>query len=184
MSRALVLAVAAALALSACARPVNQVMVRSERLAAAAPVAARKLPRLSCAYRLTEVADLRADRNHAGGLGRHQLMLDDAPTLVREQLRKTGMAVADDPAADAATRQVSVQIKQLYLTQNQVTKIPVAVYSVQVDDQAPFVIRAQSATMNWNGSEDEAFEALSAALTDANAQLVATLNKGCAQPKG
>ena len=58
-----------------------------------------------------------------------------------------------------------------------------AVYSVQVGDAAPFVIRAQAATMNWNGTEKEAYQALADVLGDASAQLVDTLNKDCGANK-
>ena len=183
MSRALLalaMAVAATLALSACSQKVHQVVVRSDRLPATAP--SKKLPRLSCAYQLADVVDARAAGNRAGGLGNHQLLLDDAPALVRNQLQKVGMTTAD-AASNSDARRVAVQIKQLYLAQNQITKVPVAVYSVQVGDAAPFVIRAQAATMNWNGTEKEAYQALADVLGDASAQLVDTLNKDCGANK-
>jgi hypothetical protein len=77
---------------------------------------------------------------------------------------------------------VDVGILQFYLSQNTITKIPVAVYEVRVDGGATFTVRSQRASMNWNGTENEAYEAYSAALADATAQVVARLNAGCPQP--
>jgi hypothetical protein len=51
-----------------------------------------------------------------------------------------------------------------------------------VDGGATFTVRSQRASMNWNGTENEAYEAYSAALADATAQVVARLNAGCPQP--
>lgn len=170
-------AIAAALALSGCAVKVHKVVVRQDRLPAAPP-AGKKMPGLACAFQLADVVDARPAGNRAGGLGKHQFLLDDAATLVRTQLIKVGMSAPDAPAV-AGARRVAVQIKQLYLSQNTITKVPVAVYSVQIDGDAPFVIRAQAASMNWNGSEDEAYRSLSDAMGDANLQLVHTLNKHC-----
>jgi hypothetical protein len=178
MSRAATaLAVAAALAMGGCATKVHKVVVREDRISAAPP-AGKKMPGLACAFQLAEVIDARPAGNRAGGLGAHQFLLDDAPGLLRAQLLKLGMTAADAPA-DAGARRVVVQIKQLYLSQNTITKVPVAVYSVQVDGGAPFVIRAQAASMNWNSTEDEAYRSLSYAMGDANSQLVTALNKDC-----
>ncbi|UHQ22846.1 hypothetical protein LVB77_19705 [Lysobacter sp. 5GHs7-4] len=177
---AIALGIAATLALSACSTKVHKVVVREDRLQPTPT--GKKAPRLTCAHQLADVVDARPAGNRAGGLGAHQFLLDDAPALVRKQLLSLGMTAADAPA-DADARRVAVQIKQLYLSQNTITKVPVAVYSVQVDGAAPFVIRAQAASMNWNSSEDEAYRSLSDSMHDANLQLVNTLNKGCGARK-
>lgn len=179
-------ATCATLALCACNTAAHPVAVRADRLEAVAPATAknRKPQQLSCPYRLTGVSDARPSGNRTGGLGRHRLELEDAAALVREQLLKTGLAAADAPALPGM-REVEVQIKQLYLSNNnQVTKVPVVVYLVRAGAQAPFVIRAQTASMNWNSTENEALEALSAALSEANAQLLAALEKDCASAQG
>lgn len=68
---------------------------------------------------------------------------------------------------------------QTYLAQNLGTRIPVAVYEVTIDSGAPFVLRSQKASMNWNGSQDEAYSAYARSLADINRQLVGTLNLRC-----
>lgn len=131
--------------------------------------------RLACGYRLQDVVDARPAGDRAGGLGNHMFVFDDATAVVRGQLEAAGLR-AD--ASDAKT--VSVRIVQLYLTQNTITKIPVAVYAVTVDGQPAFLVRSQKATMNWNSTENEAYAAYARVLADANAQLVRRLNAGCA----
>lgn len=168
----------AATVLVACSSQVNKVVVRPE----AFPVHARAaMPRLSCAYQLKALDDARAAGNHAGGLGRHQLVLEDAPTFVERYLTQAGITRPHEPATGSA-REVSLQIKQLYLTQNQTTKIPVAVYSVWIEGEEAFLIRSQAASMNWNGSQDEAHRALAQALDDASQRLVTALNARCGAP--
>jgi hypothetical protein len=61
------------------------------------------------------------------------------------------------------------------------TKVPVAVYEVRLDGGATFTVRSQKASMNWNGTENEAYAAYSTALADATAQVVSRLNAACAK---
>jgi hypothetical protein len=70
---------------------------------------------------------------------------------------------------------------QLYLAQNLTTKVPVAVYEVAINDGAAFVVRSQKASLNWNGTEDEAYAAYARVLADVNQQLVNQLNARCSQ---
>jgi len=164
-----VVAIAATAALTACNTKVHQVRVDPSRLDST-----RSMPALRCGYRLVEVADERPGGG-VGGLGRHQLILDDAPAMVDAQLRKAGLKAADS----AGLPGVSVRLKQLYLTQNQTTKVPVAVYQASIDGQPPFLVRASKSSINWNGTENEAYSALATALLDANVQLFAALNTRC-----
>lgn len=176
------IAVAAALSCAACNTKVNQIKVDPQRLhtpASRQAPAALRLPALACAYRLKDVVDARPAGDHSGGLGRHQLMIGDAPALVRSQLLKAGL----QPAEASSGAEVSIEIKQLYLTQNQVSKIPVAVYRARIGDQAPFVLRAQQTNMNWNSSQNEAHDALARALQDVNVRLLTALNERCAGKK-
>jgi uncharacterized lipoprotein YajG len=160
--------------LAGCSTQVNKVVVRPDAL----PVQPQgKAPRLACGFHLASVEDARSPGSQAGGLGRHQLVLEDAPALVTHQLHRAGMLAGAPTAADAHT--VALQIKQLYLTQNLTTKIPMAVYSVQVDGGDPFLVRSQAASMNWNGTQEEAYDALAKALDDASQRLVTALNTRC-----
>lgn len=172
------IAVAAVLSCAACNTQVNRIKVDPQRLhtpASRQAPAALRLPALACAYRLKDVVDARPAGDHSGGLGRHQLTIEDVPALVRSQLLQAGLRPAE---ADGGA-EVRIEIKQLYLTQNQVSKIPVAVYRARVGDQAPFVLRAQQANMNWNSSENEAYDALARALQDVNVRLLIALNERC-----
>lgn len=162
-------ALAATLALGGCNTTVNRVKVDTSRLDVTG-----SMPALRCAYRLIEVADARPGGG-TGGLGRHQLLLEDAPSMLRGQLLKAGLK----PADEAGLRGVSVQLKQLYLTQSQTSKVPVAVYSASIDGHAPILIRASKSSVNWNGTENEAYSALAAVLLDANMQLFSALNARC-----
>ncbi len=142
----------------------------------AAPAAA--IARLACPYGLRDVVDARTAGERAGGIGYKMFRFDDAPKLVREQLASAGFATADT-ARDAVT----VRILKLYLAQNNVTKVPVVVYDVQVDRQPSFLVRSQLPTMNWANTSDEAYNAYARAFQDANAKLVAKLNAQCASRK-
>lgn len=66
------------------------------------------------------------------------------------------------------------------MAQNLGTKVPVVVLEVKVGQDAPLVLRAQKASMNWNGSEDEAYKGFSQIFDDLMAQLVKKLNGRCA----
>ena len=152
-----------------CAAKVHRVAVDPARLAM--PVATK----LACGYRLDEVVDARPSSDRSGGLGNHLFLFDDVPGVVRQQFGNAGLrGQSDGPGVD-------VRILQFYLTQNTITKIPVAVYEVRVDGGAPFLVRSQKASMNWNGTENEAYSAYAAALADAAGQVVARLNTDCAK---
>lgn len=131
------------------------------------------MPTLHCEHRLTTVSDKRPDGNAAGGIGRHAFSLGDASHLVRERLARSGFGES------ASLPGVAIEIHQLYLAQNLTTKIPVAVYRVAVDDEAPRVLRSRAASMNWNSTDDEGFRALARALDDVDLQMIALLNARC-----
>ena len=159
-------------ALTACSSKVVRVDMDTSRLAVSAPHA---VP-LACKYRLQDVVDARADGGRAGGLSQHAFQFTDAAATVRKQLLAAGLSA--DVAADAPA--VRVDIMQLYLAQNLGTKIPVAVYQVAVADDPAFVLRSQKASMNWNGTQDEAYAAYARVMADVNQQLVTRLNTRCA----
>jgi hypothetical protein len=162
----------ALLTLSGCAAKVVKVQMDTARLAANSDSGLR----LACAYRLHEVVDARPAGDRAGGLSEKMFLFENAPEAVRKSLAPAGFA-ADD-RTDA--KQVDVRIMRLYMSQTHTTKVPVVVYQVAVDTQPPFLIRSQAPTMNWNGSEDEAYRAYGRALEGANRQLVEKLNAACA----
>ena len=164
-----VLAGVALAALSGCAHEVTRLSVNAETLRGSAP-----RPLAACPLRLVEVLDQRADKD-TGGLGWNQLVVEDPPGLVRRQLLNAGML-----PADAGTgHPVSVHLKQMYLRQDNATKNPVIVFEATVDGGAPFLVRAQPTIGNWNSSKGEAISAFSKALGQANAMLLAELNKRC-----
>lgn len=164
------LTVACCTLLGACAFNVHKVQVDTARLETGKPVGT-----LRCAYGLTGVVDARPAGERAGGLGEHMLLLDDPSELVAERLRKAGMADASVPqAAD-----VHITIKRFYLTQNAMSKVPVVVLQARIGEQEPFLVRAQPVTMNWNGTENEAYAAMARALQGAVTQLVSDLNGRC-----
>lgn len=150
-----------------CATKVHRVAVDPARLAAPS------IAHLACDYRLQGVVDARSSSERSGGLGKHLFLFDDVPGLVRKQLQSAGLGEASNGPA------VDVRILQFYLAQNTITKIPVAVYEVRVDGDHPFLVRSQKASMNWNGTEKEAYEAYAAVLADAARQVVSRLSTGC-----
>lgn len=153
--------------LSACSMTVHRVELDPSRLASKSKV------RVACAYRQGDVVDARPSTGRAGGLGSHLFLVEDASRIVRERLAAAGIAAAGEGQV------VDVRLLHLYMTQNQGTKIPVVVLSASVGKQPTFTLRSQKASMNWNGSEEEAYEGYSRAFDDAMAQLVAFLDKGC-----
>lgn len=161
-------------ALCGCSQHVNKVAMDPARLVASRPVGPGKLLKLACAYRLQEVVDARSSGDRAGGLGNHMFVFEDAVHVVGAQLAAAGLATNGDDG-----KPVRVRIVQLYLAQSHVTKIPVAVYEVTVAGQPAFLVRSQQATMNWNGTQNEAYAAYARVLADANQQLLRRLNAGC-----
>ena len=162
--------------LAGCNGKVVRVDMDPARLVAPATTKAKGVAVLACAHRLREVVDARPGGGEVGGLGWNAFRFDAAADTVRQQLSAAGLA---DATTTDAMPSVSVRIMQLYLANNLQTKVPVAVYEVAVDDAAPFVLRSQKASMNWNGSQDEAYVAYARALADINQQLVGRLNQNC-----
>ncbi len=105
----------------------------------------------------------------------HMMQLADPKQLIRSEFTRAGML---SPVATDG-RAVIINVKQVYLSQNLTTKIPVVVYEVRVEDAEPFIVRGQPASMNWNGSENEAYGALAKAFHVANTLVVSGLNGRC-----
>jgi len=163
---ALAVGLAAAM-LGGCTMKVNRVQMDATRLVG-------KVERkVACAYRQGEVVDARPSTGRAGGLGEHLFLVDDAAAIVRG--RMTAVGIAPQGEGDA----VDVKVMHMYMTQNLGTKIPVVVLSAAVGQQPAFTLRSQKASMNWNGTEDEAYAGYARALDDAMAQLVTRLDAGC-----
>lgn len=159
-------------ALTGCTPVVHHVAMAPERLVAPSTV------QLSCPWRLAAVEDARAAGDRAGGLGKHMFVFEDAAGVVRKQLAAAGLR---DAAPDGAPP-VTVRILQLYLTQNTMTKVPVVVFEVAPDGRPTFLVRAQTMSMNWNGTENEAYGAYAQAIANASTQLVSRLNLQCPAP--
>lgn len=132
-------------------------------------------PKLACTYGLQDVVDARTSGDRVGGLGINMFVFDDAVGLVRRQLASAGFSAANAQQPDSVT----IRILKIYMAQNNITKIPVVVYEVHVDQQSPFLIRSQLASMNWVGSQNEAYDAYARAFHDADAKLVGKLNEQC-----
>jgi len=169
MRARLILAGLALGALAGCTHEVAQLKVSSETL-----VGPEQHEFAACRLRLVEVLDQRPDRD-TGGLGWNQLVVEDPPALVREQLLKAGML----PAETSSGLAVSVHLKQMYLHQDNMTKNPVVVFEATVDGGKPFLVRAQPTIGNWNSSKNETVSAFSRALRQANFQLLTELNRRC-----
>jgi hypothetical protein len=165
------LPILAVLSLAGCQPPVKVVDIDAARIQGTPPVSSNP-----CRFRLAGVTDGRAESD-AGGLGLNQIKIGQAPELVRDALLKSGLLPGDATAG----RDVQVSLRQLYLSQNRITKIPVVVYSVKAEGIPDFLVRAQPANMNWNGSENEALAAMSRAIHAANAQLMERLDQACRQ---
>lgn len=163
--------VAAAIAalLSGCATPrVHHVTMDTSHLVGAAQ------SKVACGYRIAGIVDDRPAGDRAGGLGRHMFMLEDAAAIVRSQLLAAGLSETDGVP-------VQLRVLKIYLSQNAVTKIPVVVYKVAIGDRPPALVRSQRSTMNWNGTENEAYAAYAMAMQDATTQVVRQLNRACGQ---
>lgn len=163
-------AAAAAMVLaSGCGMKVHRVQMDPARLVA------RPHTALACAYRLDQVVDARPSTGRAGGLGRHLFLVEDAGDLLRKRLEAIGLSSAATHG-DA----VDAELLHLYMTQNTISKVPVLVVRVTVRGAAPLLLRSQRTSMNWNGTEDEAYRAFAAMFDDVSAQLVIALNDRCA----
>jgi len=98
-----------------------------------------------------------------------------AAGLVRDSLQAGGW----EKAGSGEVSIVDIELLQLYILHNHITKVPVVVYRVHATGQEPFLVRAQPASMVWSGSEDEAIGAYRTALLEANGQLIGKLNARC-----
>lgn len=166
----------ACLPLVACTFHVNKVQVDTARLDTGKPIGT-----LRCRYGLTGVVDARPSGDRAGGLGENMLLLEDPSELISARLQSAGMTQGHAPDAP----DVLVEIKRFYLTVNTMAKVPVVVLQAGIGDAPPFLVRAQPVTMNWNGTENEAYAGLANALQGAVTQLVTELNGRCpSRPPG
>lgn len=172
-ARAAVLSCAALLLASACTMKVHRVQMDPARL-----VVGKQVP-LACAYRLGEVVDARPSTGRAGGLASHLFLVEDAAGLLRTRLGAIGLS-----STASAGDTVDAELLHLYMTQNAMTKVPVLVVRVTVAGEPPLLLRSQRASMNWNGTEDEAYDAFADMFDDISAQLLGTLNRRCATPGG
>lgn len=156
--------------LSACTMKVHRVDMDATRLVG------KSKARVTCPYRQGDVVDARPSTGRAGGLGKHLFLVDDASRIVRDRLSAAGIPAAGEGQV------VDVRLLHLYMTQNQGTKIPVVVLGASTGGQPEFTLRSQKASMNWNSSEEEAYDAYSRAFDDAMTQLVTQLNSRCRLP--
>jgi len=157
----------AMLLLSACTMKVNRVQMDSSRLVGTSKA------KVACSFRQGEVVDARPSTGRAGGLGRHLFLVEDASDIVRDRMAVAGIS------ADGEGTVVDVSLLHMYMTQNLGTKVPVVVVSAAVGRKPAVTLRSQKASMNWNGTEEEAYRAYSRAFDDVMAQLVAQLNSEC-----
>lgn len=153
--------------LCGCAAEFRKTELDSTRLVAKSP------RQVACAYRQSDVVDARQPAAHVGGLSRNAFLLEDAAGLLRERMAAVGIT------ADGKGQPVDVQLLHMYLAQNHVTKIPVVVLSAKAGERPAFNVRAQQPTMNWNGTENEAYRAYAAVLDDVMSQLVTRLDANC-----
>ncbi|KAB8191374.1 hypothetical protein FKV24_007920 [Lysobacter maris] len=172
MRASLLFALVSTALLVACSMKVVRVDMDPARLAVSS--SPEETAGLACDYRLGEVVDARPAGARSGGLGPHAFSFVDAADTVRSQLVQAGLS-----ETETASPPVSVRIAQLYLAQNLGTKVPVAVYQVSVADEPAFVVRSQAMSMNWNGSQDEAYRAYAQVLADVNQRLLQQLNARC-----
>lgn len=164
------------LILAACAFNVNKVQVDAARLDTG-----KSIGTLQCRYGLAGVVDARPSGDRAGGLGENMLLLNDPSELIAARLQDAGMIKGSAPDAP----DVLIEIKRFYLTVNTMAKVPVVVLQAGIGDEPPFLVRAQPVTMNWNGTENEAYTAIANALQGAVTQLVSDLNARCpSRPPG
>lgn len=162
------LGIAATAVLAACTPKVIRVEMDTARVVAPSTL------KLACPYRLEQITDARPEGDQAGGLGLRAFHFADAVGVMRRQLGPAGFV-------DDAPTPVRIRLVQLYLAQSHVTKIPVAVYQMTVGEEAPVVLRSQKASMNWNGTENEAYAAYALAIADVNRQMIQALNLRCSR---
>ncbi|WP_254458708.1 hypothetical protein [Xanthomonas sacchari] len=130
---------------------------------------------LRCPYRLGQIVDARST-TEVGMLGNHTYVFPDIAASVREALGSLGWSrVADAPS-------VTIAVQKLYLNALPATVTGVAAFEIRPQGAAAFVVRGQSARVNWNSSTSDALGILGAAVGDARMQLVTRLNAGCRNP--
>ncbi|MGY1457395.1 MULTISPECIES: hypothetical protein [unclassified Luteimonas] len=161
----------ALLPLAACVGPTRDIPVDASRLVPAA----RHDP--GCSYRLASLVDARQAGAEAGGLHGQRFALEDPLPLVRASLARAGISAGDA----ARARAVDVELLRLYIARNLGSKVPVVVYRTRMAGES-IIVRSQLPSMNWNGTEDEAYAALARALEDANARLAQALGERCGTP--
>lgn len=166
LDKAFVLCAAIAL-LPACTMKVHRVELESSRLVGDANA------KVACSYRQGEVVDARPSKGRGGGLGKHLFLVEDATSIVRAQLEAAGVS------AGASGEVVDARLLHMYMTQNQISKIPVVVLSASIAKQPAFTLRSQTPSMNWNGTENEAYSAYERAFDDVMGQLIGRLNSRC-----
>ena len=130
---------------------------------------------LACDYRLLAVNDKRQSGDNAGLLGSNEFSFSNPQDVVIAQLVAAGMHTAHDSKGS----DIVIDIKHIYMSMNQSSKIPTVVYAVRVQGNKEFIIRGQAVTMIWNGNEKEAYSSFGAAFQSANSQLVTKLNQQC-----
>ena len=158
------------LLLAGCTGTVKTVPLTAENTAR--PIAVQPL---LCAYRLQEVRDERPDGDSAGGLGWNKLVMKDPTEMVRQQLTQRGL----QPADSSAGRNLVVTLKRMYVAPAMMSKLAIVVYQVKLDGEVPYLIRAQVARGNWNGSQAEALSVFSDAMRSADERTITWLNQRC-----
>lgn len=156
------------LPLAACAGPTRLIPMDASRLVPAM----HHDP--GCTYHLASLVDARQAGANAGGLHGQHFELEDPLPLVRASLARAGLSGNGEDEA----RSVDIELLRLYIARNRGTKVPVVVYRTRIADES-IIVRSQQPSMNWNGTEDEAYAALGRALDDANARLAEVLGERC-----
>ncbi|HEY2344717.1 MAG TPA: hypothetical protein VGH80_02415 [Xanthomonadaceae bacterium] len=164
------------LAFAGCTPHIERISLDTGRLVASAN--AQGVAHVACPVHLRTLVDERGADNRLGGISDRLFQLDDVPGLVRKQLLAMGLSGDDAPGR----LQVDVHILKFYLTGAGITKLPVVVYEGRINDQPSFLIRSQQMSMNWAGTDSEAYAALARSFQDANMQLVARLQEQCGHP--
>ncbi|MBB5941094.1 MULTISPECIES: hypothetical protein [Xanthomonas] len=130
---------------------------------------------LRCPYRLGQIVDARST-TEVGMLGKRTYAFPDIAASVREALGSVGWS------RDADASSVTISIQKLYLSALPATVTGVAAFEIRPHGASAFVVRGQSARVNWNSSTSDAMGILGAAVGDARMQLVARLNASCRTP--
>lgn len=130
---------------------------------------------LRCPYRLGRIVDARST-TEVGMLGKRRYVFPDIAATVREVLGSLAWS------HDAAAPSVTISIQKLYLSALPATVTGAAVLEIRPQGASAFVVRGQSARLNWNSSTSDAMGILGAAVGDVRMQFVARLNASCPDP--